>query len=640
MLQEIAGTSSDQLYVVAEKILSARESLPARWPVAGTTGYNYLNDLNGIFVNGTELRRMRRVYAKLTGRAEPFDDVLYASKRLIMTTAMASELNVLAHALERIAESNRRSRDFTLDSLRDTITEVVACFPVYRTYVDEGGWTPWDRAIGEQAIARARRRNPAMERSLFDFFREVMLPRHPETGDESRPKDRRTGYPPGDAVEAQARLRFAMKFQQYTGPVQAKGLEDTAFYRYNLLLSLNEVGGNLERFGRTIEEFHESNTRRLQVHPFEMLATATHDTKLGEDTRARLNVLSEIPEAWAREVGRWMRLNRAHRTIVDGEPAPDRNDEYRFYQALVGVWPPGGVSGVVPEGPEVRLKPDSPELHDLVERLRAFMIKSVKEAKTHTSWLTPNEEYENAVARFVKSVLTGSGGARFLSAFAPFAERIARVGMINGLAQVALKIGSPGVPDFYQGSELWDLSLVDPDNRRPVDFARRRRMLTEIEPIISLPAPERASAVAELMTGWPDGRVKLLLTTIGLRLRRELPALFTSGGYVPLETDVTVAGGLVAFARVSNDQALIVVAPRLIAPLVTDAQLPLGGDVWKTSRILLPPELAARTFRHEITGAEIKPASSGDQSWIFAGEVFQTVPVGMLTSRQSAVDSR
>ncbi|MEO7270640.1 MAG: malto-oligosyltrehalose synthase, partial [Vicinamibacterales bacterium] len=437
------------LYIVAEKILSGQEPLSPGWSLHGTTGYNYLNDLNGIFVNGAHARRMRRTYAKLTGHLDPFDDVVYASKRLIMETGLASELTVLAHMLNRIGKGNRRSRDFTLESLRDVITEVVACFPVYRTYVDEQGWTAADRGIVERAIARARRRNPAMERSLFDFFREVMLARD-ETG-VPRAYDRRDGYPAADANEARERLHFAMKLQQYTGPVHAKGLEDTSFYRYNLLLSLNEVGGDPERFGRSVSEFHEGNLRRLRDWPWEMIGTATHDTKLGEDVRARLNVLSELPDDWAREVALWMRANRDYRTVVDGEPAPDRNDEYRFYQALIGIWP-------ADLGLHVRLSPKP-----IVERLQAYMIKSVKEAKLHTSWLTPNQEYEDAVNSFVESVLTDP---RFLESFLQFQSRIAVAGMVNSLAQVVLKMGSPGVPDVYQGADLWDLSLVDPDNRR------------------------------------------------------------------------------------------------------------------------------------------------------------------------------
>jgi (1->4)-alpha-D-glucan 1-alpha-D-glucosylmutase len=623
MLQEAAG---NDLYVVAEKILSFGETLPPTWPVAGTTGYDFLNELNGIFINTVEARRLRRAYAKLTGRTEAFEDVLYDSKRLIMATAMASELNVLAHALERIADTSRRSRDFTLESLRDAITEVVACFPVYRTYVDENGWTPGDRSVVERAIARARRRNPAMEASLFDFFREVVMPRNP---DEARPFDRRDGYPPADADEARARLRFTMKFQQYTGPVQAKGLEDTAFYRYNLLLSINEVGGDAARIGRSVEQFHDANAKRLAGFPFGMNGTSTHDTKLGEDTRARINAISEMSDAWSREVGRWMRVNRSNRELLDGEPAPDRNDEYRFYQALVGVWPTdiAAVAGA-------DLPPSKPDAA-FVDRIRAYMIKAVKEAKLHTSWLTPNEAYEQAVASFVERTLSGPGAAKFLPLFVPFARRVARAGLVNGLAQVALKLGAPGVPDFYQGSELWDLTLVDPDNRRPIDFELRERLLDDVERAIALPFPDRSAAVAELVSQWPDGRIKLLLTTIGLRMRRASPDLFLKGRYLPLVTDVTVPAGIVAFARLLDGQASIFIAPRLIVPLLSDTQgLPVGGDAWKTSRILLPPELHGCRFHHELSGAEIEPSSAGGDEWIFAGQAFDPAPVAILSVKR------
>jgi (1->4)-alpha-D-glucan 1-alpha-D-glucosylmutase len=639
MLQELAaralepasdrGTAADELpqrplYVVAEKILSGSEQLPRGWAVHGTTGYNFLNDLNGIFIDASLARRTRRIYAKLTGRAEPFDDVLYTCKRLIMATAMASELNVLAHMLDRIGESNRKSRDFTLESLRDVITEVVACFPVYRTYVDARGWTAEDRAVVARAIARARRRNPAMEASLFDFFREVMLPRTPvdEQIEHVPPgRERRDGYPPANEDEARARLSFAMKLQQYTGPVQAKGLEDTAFYRYNVLLSLNEVGGDPSRYGRSIEEFHEANARRAAEWPFEMLTTATHDTKLGEDVRARINVLSEMPVEWGREVSRWMRISKGQRTIVDGEPAPDRADEYRFYQALVGVWPADLAAGVT-------RAPD-----DLVSRLSDYMIKAVKEAKVHTSWLTPNEPYEEALRKFVKGVLTGAAGGRLMSVFLPFQQRIALLGAVNSLAQVVVKSGAPGVPDFYQGTEMWDFSLVDPDNRRAVDFERRCAALTDVDALLATEPEARQLEIAKWLEHWSDGRIKLLVTAAALRLRRNLPQVFLGGGYAPLTTEITVPGGAVAFARHApgNGDVVLFIAPRLCSRLVTgDRQAPLGGECWKTSRVMLPPELRERTFRDVITGAEIKPTTAGDSAWIFLGEAFQTLPVAIL----------
>ena len=614
------------LYVVAEKILSGTEHLPRGWAVHGTTGYNFLNDLNGLFIDIAQARRTRRMYAKLTGHTEPFDDVLYASKRLIMTTAMASELNVLAHMLARIGESNRKSRDFTLESLRDVITEVVACFPVYRTYVDGHGWTAEDRAVVARAIARARRRNPAMESSLFDFFREVVLPRdlHEDKIEHVPPgRERRGGYPPADDNEARARLRFAMKLQQYTGPVLAKGLEDTAFYRYNVLLSLNEVGGDPSRFGRSVEEFHGSNTRRAADWPFEMLATATHDTKLAEDVRARINVLSEMPSEWGREVSRWMRINKAQRSVVDGEPAPDRADEYRFYQALVGVWP-AGLPARITQAPE-----------ELVARLSEYMIKAVKEAKVHTSWLTTNEPYEEALRTYVQRVLSGAAGSRLLTAFLPFQQRIASFGMINSLAQVVLKLGSPGVPDIYQGADLWDLSLVDPDNRRPVDFDRRSRALDDVDALLAMEAPVRQAAIGEWLTNWTDGRIKLLVTAVGLRLRRELPGVFLGGGYLPLPMEISVPAGAVGFARTAGDDpdsdAVLFLAPRLFSHLPAGPQpAPLGGECWKTSRVMLPPALRHRTFRDAMTGAEIHPARAGENAWIFLGEVFQTLPVAIL----------
>jgi (1->4)-alpha-D-glucan 1-alpha-D-glucosylmutase len=616
------------LYVVVEKILSDREQLPSGWPVHGTTGYNFLNQVNGLFVDAANARRMRRVYSRLIGATASFPTLLYESKRLIMDTSMASELNVLADMLNRISESNRKSRDFTLNSLRDVIVEVVACFPTYRTYITTRGWTPEDRAVIAQAIARARRRNPAVDPTIFDFLREVLLPRDPDVASGIQPElERREGYPPADASEAAERLRFAMKFQQYTGPLQAKGLEDTAFYRYNLLLSLNEVGGDPSRVGVSPKEFHQLNQKRRLDWPFEMLSTATHDTKVGEDVRTRIDVLSEMPEDWGREVARWMRLNRGERVIIEGEPVPDRNDEYRFYQALIGVWPP-----------EVtQAEAASPEL---IARLQAYMTKSVKEAKLHSSWINPNEEYESGVTRFVARVLSGEGGARFLPAFLPFQQRIARIGFLNSLAQVVLKTASPGIPDIYQGTELWDLHLVDPDNRLPVDFDRRRHALSEVQAMMALPCSERADTIGGLLARWTDGTIKMFVTAAGLRLRREAASLFLEGDYTPLDVEVSVPADIVAFARVLDGQrALIVVVPRLLSRLMeADGALPVG-ECWKTSRVLLPATLAGRSFRDAFTGSIVRPENGTSRSWLFVGQVLQTLPVAMLVDEDGTRDA-
>jgi (1->4)-alpha-D-glucan 1-alpha-D-glucosylmutase len=571
--------------------------------------------VNGLFVDPANARRMRRIYAKHTGRTQSFDDLLYETKRLIMDTSMASELTVLAHMLDRIGESNRRSRDFTLPSLRDALEEVVACFPIYRTYVNEQGWVPEDRAAVERAIVRARRRNPAMDSSIFDFFREVILPRDPDDVPVSG-MERRGGYPPVDAKETQDRLRFSMKFQQYTGPLQAKGLEDTAFYRNNLLVSLNEVGGDPSRFGVSAAEFHELNQLRRQEWPYEMIATATHDTKLGEDVRARIDVLSEIPDDWDREVGKWMRLNKSARTVVDGEPAPDRNDEYRFYQVLLGVWPTGA--------------PPTPEL---IQRLQDYMVKATKEAKLHSSWINPDEAYENALRTFVERVLGGRETMRFLPPFLAFHLRVARVGMVNSLAQVVLKIASPGVPDFYQGTDLWDLHLVDPDNRRPVDSALRQKTLDAVDALLAQPAAGRAEGIASLLKNWTDGAVKLLVTAAALRLRSTQPDVFLEGEYLPLDADTMVPGHVIAFARISaNGGAAIAIAPHLVARLVSEERPVPTGDIWKTSRILLPKSLAALTWKDAFTGAELVPVRSGDTAWLFVGQALKTLPVALLVN--------
>jgi (1->4)-alpha-D-glucan 1-alpha-D-glucosylmutase len=608
-----AGTNRP-LFVVVEKILSTGESLP-EWRVDGTTGYTFLRHVTGLFVDEAGARRLRRIYTRFTGLRVPFGDVAYESKRLIMDTALASELNVLAHAIDRIGEKNRKARDFTLNSLRDAIAEIVACFPVYRTYVTLDGWSVSDRQTVETAVRLARRRNPALEASAFEFLREVLLPRGANEPAEALPEmeaeERRNGYPPASEAERRERLHVSMQFQQYTAPVQAKGIEDTAFYRYNVLLAANEVGGDPARPDVSPAAFHAANQSRRERFPREMLATATHDAKLGEDVRARLAVLSELTEEWSRVVSRWRRINRSHRSLVDGAPAPDRNDEYRFYQTLVGTFPPQG--------------PASPE--EYVSRLREYMHKSIKEAKIHTTWINENRAYDAAMARFVERSLTGAGGARFLPLLAPFAERVARHGIVNSLAQVALKLASPGVPDFYQGTELWDLSLVDPDNRRPVDFEQRARLLQELECLLT----QRSPGVSELLEAWPDGRIKLFLTAAGLRLRRSDAALFLEGAYTLLETEVTVPAGVVAFARSLDDRSLISIVPRLTVPLCSgDHAFPVGPDCWKTSRILLPPALAARRYRNVLTGECIDPTRTATQAWIFAGDVFRVLPVALL----------
>jgi (1->4)-alpha-D-glucan 1-alpha-D-glucosylmutase len=537
--KDFKSTAARPLYVVAEKILSPGESLDPHWCVDGTSGYEFLNDVNRVFVDPRGVPALQAAYENFTGKRGSPETVGYASKKTIMAATMASELNVLSDLLNRISEVDRRTRDFTRQSLRRALGEIVACFPVYRTYVTGARATAYDREVIEHAVARARRRNPAMEPTIFEFIRSLMMPA-PVTA----------GAPAGAAEADGQRLRFAMKLQQYTAPVQAKGIEDTAFYRHHVLISNNEVGSEPARFSESVGQFHDANRRRAEEQPRSMLATATHDTKRGEDARARIDVLSEIPEEWETAVHRWSRLLRPVRA-AGAEAAPDANDEYLFYQVLIGAWD--------------FAREDAGGLACLRERLQAYLLKACREAKLKTSWLSPDAEYEKAVSDFVAAAL--SNGA-FLDRFRPFARRVAALGALSSLSRTILKIASPGVADFYQGTELWDLSLVDPDNRRPVDYETRRRMLGSLEPLLSRRGAE--AELRELLGRWEDGRVKLYATARALRYRREHPDLFLKGGYEPLEVRGRAADRFIAFRRVFGGDQAVVVAPRL-----------LGASLWR-----------------------------------------------------------
>jgi (1->4)-alpha-D-glucan 1-alpha-D-glucosylmutase len=588
------------IHILVEKILSAGEELPERWPVQGTTGYDFLNDVNGLFVDPGGARVLQLFYGRFTRRRIPFPIETYVAKKLITATSMASELNVLALAINRISETDRRWRDFTLDSLRDALREVVASFPVYRTYLNADDASAADVAAVNTALVRSRQRVPGMDGAIFDFLRGALLPLR-------------------DGVLADAEIRdrlgFAMKFQQYTGPVQAKGLEDTAFYRHNVLISLNEVGGDPRRLGRSVAEFHEANRRRLGHWPHAMLATTTHDTKRGEDARARIDALSEMARDWRIAVSRWSDCNEPNRTALGSELAPSRNDEYLFYQSLLGVWPP--------EDPRT---PSS----ELVERVVEFMLKAAKEAKLHTSWTSDNRAYDDALGAFVERSLTGATAERFLATFRPFAARVATIGMVNSLAQLVLKLCAPGVPDFYQGTELWDLSLVDPDNRRPVDFAARHRILDSLAPHLDGAAPtaQLRPLAAELLAKWPDGRIKMWITACGLRLRARRTETFSAGEYHPIDASGDRAAHLVAFARAYGGEDVIAIAPRLPVKLTSaEHPLPLGERSWGNTRVLFPRgDVAFAGYRNVLTGETV----GAENGAITVAEVLSTLPVALL----------
>ena len=593
------------LYVVAEKVLARGERLPAGWGIHGTTGYEFLSLAGGLFVDAAGARPMIAAYAGFTGQRAPFADIVYEAKQLIVETAMASELGVLGHALSRLAQRHRTSRDFTRQSLTHALREIIACFPLYRTYVvrDQQEVDLQDRACVEVAVAFARRRNTTTNASIFDFVRDILLLREPEAADDDYRR---------------AQLAFVGKFQQITAPVTAKGVEDTAFYRYNRLVSLNEVGGDPEQFGVSVEEFHKQCAARLQAWPAGLSTTATHDTKRGEDVRARIHVLSEMPRAWREAARRWRRWNRRHVASVDGRPAPDANDEYLLYQTLLGAWPPE--SGVpTPGGP-------------FVARIQGYMAKAAKEAKVHTSWINPSEAYEGALQSFVAGILEPGHHRRFLEDFVAFQAPIARLGMVNSLAQTLLKITAPGVPDFYQGTEIWDLALVDPDNRRPVDFSLREAALAELRARIA--AGDLEGLARELLTRWMDGRIKLYTIHRALAVRREAAALFQSGEYVPLAAGGQHAAHLCAFARRRDGEVAVVVVPRLTARLTDQgARLPLGPAVWGDTHVRVPEDLPG-PLTHAFTGARPRIERRAGGPVLLVGRLLEAFPVALLAREE------
>ncbi len=469
------------LFVVAEKILAPKEPMPA-WPIHGTTGYEFLNATAALFIEPSGARILNETYGRLLGHHVDFDELVYEKKKLIMSTTMASEINVLGRQLNRLSELDRRTRDFTLNALTRALVEVIACFPVYRTYV-EAGSVPVesrDRACIQAAVTAAKRRNPAVAESIYDFVSGVLTKDHP---------------PSLGAPERTARTSFALKFQQLTGPVTAKGVEDTAFYVFNRLVSLNEVGGDPRRLGLSTRAFHAANVERQMRWPHSLLATSTHDTKRSEDVRARISALTEFAPEWRRHIALWTRLNRRHKRRVHDRPAPDRNEEYLLYQTLIGIWP-------APPGAPL----DRTARTSLAERLRAYMQKATKEAKVNTSWVNPDSAYDQALAAFVDALFHGPDP--FLASFGAFVGPIIRAGQYNALTQTLLKLTSPGVPDLYQGCELWDLSLVDPDNRRPVNFSRGAELLSKLEGA----ARDLAALCRDLSSDLDSGRLKLWLT--------------------------------------------------------------------------------------------------------------------------------
>ncbi len=599
-LQAAAGgseglTSTRHLYVVVEKILEGEETLPAEWPVSGTTGYDFLNAASAVFVHARGFEKLSAFYRRFTGKGPNLQEACYESKKLVMGQLFAGEVNALLHELGQLGARDRHARDVPLSELAEALVETTACLPVYRTYIRDFDIPARDRAYIEQAVEEAQRRTKP-ERAgapAFDFLRRVLLlePDLPDQRDE-------------------AWLQFVVRWQQFTGPVMAKGFEDTALYSFFPLSSLNEVGASVSGGVPTLEGFHSFLESRARHLPQTLNATSTHDTKRSEDVRARLHVLSEMPKAYAAAVRKWSRWNRPRRRVVDGGPVPSENDEYLIYQTLLGAWP-------LTES----------EVPTFKDRMKEYVLKAAREAKSRTSWVLPNPAYEKALEDFVEGLFSLPHTHPFLRDFLRLERKVAFYGAFNSLAQVLLKVTAPGVPDFYQGSEIWDFSLVDPDNRRPVDFRKRLQLLEELK---RHDPQDRVALVQELLENWPDGRIKLYVTWKSLEVRRALPEVFLDGPYIPLPCSGRRAGHVLAYARQKGEDWVVVVLPRLISQITPGGTPPLGRRVWGGTEIELPAGAPTR-WHNTLTGEEIPVETKRRRKSLPLSSLLKRFPLALLS---------
>lgn len=554
ILKEEEFRACAPLFVVVEKILDRKESLPGNWNVQGTVGYDFLNVLNGLFVDPANENKFDELYEQFIGTRLDFESLIYQTKKFFALVHMPSEINMLAYRLDRISETNRRYRDFTLNNLTVAIREVIASFPVYRTYI-----SPEDTEVSERdakyihiAIEKAKRRTPGLTRTVYDFLKQILtLKLIPEIGSEEEKQYR----------------DFILRFQQLTGPIMAKGLEDTAFYIYNRLVSLNEVGGDPMHFGTSIGDFHATNIDRNKRWPAGFNASSTHDTKRSEDARMRLNALSEIPDEWASQLAKWALVNEKHKTEIGGVLFPRRNTEYFFYQALIAVWPN-----------------EETDRGKFRERIWNTMLKSAREAKLETNWVNPDQDYEAALKRFVDQVLADGEDNLFPKVFLPFQKKIAEWGMKNSLLATLLKVTAPGIPEIYQGCETWNYSLVDPDNRTPVDFETRVKNLEEIK-----------------RRGLASKDTKLYVLWKTLTFRKNYPEIFMGGDYIPLKVTGKKEKNIVAYMRKNHGCSAIVIAARFFSELSPDTD-------WEDTAVLLPP--GDSKWKDVLSGKETETESS------------------------------
>lgn len=601
--QEYSRSHPKALYLAVEKILADHEHWPQEWQVHGDTGYRFSNLLNGVFVDTSARSAFDALYLDFVGRRIDYDAELLASKRYVISKLLASDRHTLVEMAYQIALGSRRSRDLTRTGLRDAITELAAGMPVYRTYIGEGGLHASDRVHVEWAARNARKNGALDETDTLDFVAGLLL---------------------DDAPDA-SRLGFIHRFQQFTSPVMAKSMEDTAFYRYNRLVSLNDVGGDPNQFGVSVRAFHAANLARQRFMPSCMLAGSTHDSKRSEDVRARLNVLSEIAPAWHEAILHWRELRLRQVPAIDGASALEPNHELLLYQTLVGVLP--GVAL------------DEATLAELCGRLQAYMLKALREAKDRTSWLRPDEAYEAEVKRTIDSLLRALEPNPFLTDLVAFTNGLAVFGFANSLAQVTLKLTAPGVPDIYQGCESWNLSLVDPDNRRPVDFAQLQERLRSIQVDWESAHGLPRAMQEDMLRNLPDGRLKLLFTWRLLRLRAEHPEIFEGGSYVPLEVTGSVSDHVLAFARQSPDAetTCVTIVPRLLSSLVPSgaAGLDIPPGTWNGTYVAWLPG-GAGVWQDVLTGRTVEISQQDAGTGVSVGALFETLPYAVLVRRTAA----
>ncbi len=587
-IREQAGN----IYMVVEKILKSEEQAPSFWPIQGTTGYDFINFVNSLFCDKRGEKAFDRIYSRFTGIKTGYDNIVYEKKRLILEKHMAGDIDNLAHLLKDISGKDRHASDITFHGLKKALAEFMVHFPVYRTYLNGQLSRDKDFDYIIKAAEKAGHHNPGLFYELKFIERFLLLEFEDYVFEQEKEKW----------------FQFIMRFQQFTGPLMAKGFEDTVLYVYNRLLSLNEVGGSPDRFGISPERFHSFNEKRGDLWPHSLNTTSTHDTKRGEDIRARINVLSEIPQEWENNLKRWSKINRKKKKKVKPINVPDKNDEYFLYQTLLGAFP--------------FFENQYPAF---TERVKAYIIKAVREAKVHTAWLKPDKEYEDAYSGFVEDILNQTKENPFLKAFLPFQKRISYYGIFNSLSQTLIKITSPGVPDFYQGTELWDLNLVDPDNRRPVDFNKRQAFL---EKIIEGVRTDILRLIETLLSTKEDGGIKLLLIYKALKTRHKNCVLFRKGSYIPLETSGKFKNHIIAYARNYERNWAVTIVPRFLTGVIEEGQYPIGSEIWHDTQVCLPQD-HQKHWKEAISDQVIK-----NKNKLMIGEVLNVFPVSLLINEE------